>query len=733
MPSFSASTCLSYTGTTTLTDPIRIFSNLNDITPFTSVTLNQITSCPLVLTGIPDGTTTIRLKSADNYCCDIVLTCNDLCTTCDLAFDVYSTNLISRLVAGNLTGSCDNNITQYKINWFKDGETTPIFASGSGNEFLPYNYTHPLTGTTSPLVYSGIYTPVIDRVKINGLNYSYTGGAGFIQANLDCFNSSQIEVEAFNCSNGSGTSDLPQYTHRVQFSGASAGVAPLPLTSTFNLDPTTDYFAWKFQAAGITDSLIIRFHSLSYPNPIILEYWTVGSNGNVTSAELTTFPKSANTSSFLSKVTSLTALTRNFDDYLTLEVIPNQFNTQTTWDFYFTCLDTFVCSSCLDNYLNTPYKIKKSTVSVGSPDSCGKRTLSYQLSGCTSNEINNSDIGEYTFTNIGANVFNSANNISTDNITSLFTKSEVYYTGSTSCGTAGQGTTLLCSFPPNTNTIGFKKSTPGGIGLIEMTFSNLTDLNAYVSSYNSRKVGWVNDPTDLNYYRYARLAIPDTTGSEQCGDGSGTLFYGIHYSSVMTTGGGPGNYTLTMTMPTITNSMAPFGPCDVGCDGAPNTIVTAVNLESTGTSNNTAGFLISNTGSRYQAPFYQNQYVNYSVQLAKYSGSTSPGLLVINNSLNSTVPFSGNSAPYVQIPSLSSQTCDFSSVGEIVNTGTQSQRKNIYVYDYKLVILNPPDLTAFSIKANTIANGVITSANYPVTALTYSGGTVTYFDPDYTF
>ena len=115
MPSFSASTCLSYTGTTTLTDPIRIFSNLNDITPFTSVTLIQITSCPLVLTGIPDGTTTIRLKSADNYCCDIVLTCNDLCTTCDLAFDVYSTNLISRLVAGNLTGSCDNFISDYKI------------------------------------------------------------------------------------------------------------------------------------------------------------------------------------------------------------------------------------------------------------------------------------------------------------------------------------------------------------------------------------------------------------------------------------------------------------------------------------------------------------------------------------------------------------------------------------------------------------------------------------------
>lgn len=731
--SFSASTCLSYTGTTNLTDPIRIFSNLNNIVPFTSVTLNQITSCPLVLTGIPDGTTTIRLKSENNYCCDITLTCNDLCTTCDLAFDVYSTELISRIVAGNLTGSCDNNITQYRINWYRDGGLTPVFTSGFGTDFIPYNYTHPLTGTTSPLQLSGLYTPVIDRVKINGLNYSYTGGAGFIQANLDCFNSSQIEVLPFNCSNGSGTSDLPQYTHRVQFSGASAGVTPLTLTSTFDLDSTTNYFAWKFQGVGVTDTLKISFSGSSYPNPIILEYWTVGSTGNVTNAGLTTLPKSASTSSFLSKVTSLTELTRNFNDYLILEVTPNQFNTQTTWDFYFTCLDTFTCTGCTTNYLNTPYKIKKSTISVGSPDSCGKRTLVYYISGCTYNEIYNSDIGEYMFTNIGYSVFTSQANLETDNSTSLRNVSEQYYTGNTQCGVNGGGNTIVCNFPPNTNTIGFKKSTPGGIGLIEMTFSNLSDLAVFKSSYDTRKVGWDSDPTNLNYYRYAVLGIPNATGSQPCGDTVGTLSYGIHFSSVMTTGGTAPNYTLTMTMPTITNSTSPYGSCEVNCNDSVNSLVAAVNLQSTGTTNNTAGYLISNTGSRYTFPFYQTQYVNYSVATGKYTGSSQTGYLVINNSLNSTVPFSGNSAPYVQIPSLSSQTCDFSSVGELVNTGLQTQAKYIYIYDYKLVMINPPDLTAFSIKTNPTVNGIRTSTNYSVTALTYSGGTVTYFDPLYTF
>ena len=62
--SFSASTCLSYTGTTTLTNPISIYSDSDSyLSPFTAITLSQITSgnCPLVLTGIPNGTTTIRL------------------------------------------------------------------------------------------------------------------------------------------------------------------------------------------------------------------------------------------------------------------------------------------------------------------------------------------------------------------------------------------------------------------------------------------------------------------------------------------------------------------------------------------------------------------------------------------------------------------------------------------------------------------------------------------------
>ena len=266
-----------------------------------------------------------------------------------------------------------------------------------------------------------------------------------------------------------------------------------------------------------------------------------------------------------------------------------------------------------------------------------------------------------------------------------------------------------------------------------MTFSDLTDLSAFKSSYDTRKVGWINDPTNLNYYRYALLGIPNATGSQPCGDPGGMTGYGIHFSSVMTTGGTAPNYTLTMTMPTITNSLAPYSLCEVGCNTVPQQIVTNVNIQSTGTSNNTSGFIISNTGSRYTFPFYGTEYVTYDVQSGKYTGGTLNGTLIVNNSLNSTIPFSGNNSPYVQIPSLSSQTCDFSSVGELVDSGNQSQRKNIYAYNYRIEILNPPDLTAFSIKTNQIVNGARTTQNFPITALTYSGGTVTYDDPLYTY
>jgi hypothetical protein len=730
--SFSASTCLTNSGTISLGNLFNIYSNVGGyITPFqTNITYSQLfNNCPYIMGNVPDGTTSIKIINTETKCCSTIeLLSNNLCTTCDLAFDEYETSNIGVIVAGELTGSCDTNITDYRIIWYGPNSSTNIaFTSGFGDEFLPRDFTHPLTGIYSPMQPSGTYIPVIDKVKLNGLNFSQTGGTGFIQSELECFNATTVNIEPFTCDNGTEEGD---YTHRVEFVGAGVGVTPLTLQSTFELDLTTDYFAWKFSGASIPDSLKITFYGSAYSNPIILEYWVVGVE-TLTNVNLTTFPKSATTNYYVSKVTSLTPLSRNIGDYLILEVIPNQNNPQTNWDFYFTCLNTFDCSLCIDSYLNTPYKIKTSTIINLPSGNCGDRTISYKVSGCTDNQIMGSDIGKYMVTTF-SNIYISPNNLLANNDTSLLNIGDTYWTGLTQCGVGGSGFNVICN-PSSTNTIKFEKTINGsGIGTIIMNFSDLSDLTAYKSSYDTRKLssGWVNDPTNILYYQYVELSIPDRNGLEICGDGTPILKYYIHYSSIITTGGTSGNYSMTMPMLTITNQLPTITTCQGNCDGPVNGLVNTVNNTSTGTTNNTVK--ISNTGSRYILPFNYNWQFNYTVSGTKYSGY-SEGTMVINNSLNSTVPFSGNSYPYVQIPSLSAQTCDFSSIGETVYVGYDFQAQNINIYDYVVVMTNPPNLTSFQIKANPIVNGVKTTTNYPDIAVTVVNGVTTYTNPLYTF
>lgn len=730
--SFSASTCLTNTGTIPLGGLFNIYSDVDQyFNAFqTDVTYLELFggNCPYIMGNVPNGTTSIKIIDTLTKCCvTIDINSNDLCTTCDLSFDTYQNNIIGRIVAGELTGSCENEITDYKIFWYGPDSTTNVaFTSGFGSEFAPYDLTHPLTGNNSPTALAGEYIPVIDKIKLNGLDFSQTGGTGYIQAELECFNATTVNVAPFTCDNGTEVGD---YTHRVNFSGASSDVVPLTLQSTFELDPTTNYFAWKFKGFSVPDSLKITFSGSSYDNPIILEYWTIGGQNISSNIGLLTLPKSGQTSEYFSKVTSLTTLTINSGDYLILEVIPNPSNPQTNWDFYFTCLDTFDCSLCLDSYLNTPYKIQTSSISNTSIGSCGQRSIKFNLSGCSNNQILLSDIGKYSLSqiNIASNQFSS---VGTDNTTFLLERNSIVSTGTTSCSWVGSGNNPTCSLS-NSNTIKFEKTIESGIGKINIIFSDLNDLILYKNSYETKKSssGWVNDPTNINYYKYAKLAIPNTSGTQICGDGITSLIFSIHYSSVITTGQTTTEYTLTMPMTTITNQMS-FDTCDQGCAGSLTGIVNEINLSSTGTTNNT--LKITNSGSKYTDPFFQSWGITYNVNPGNYS-NTITGLYRMYNTFNSTIPFSGSSSPYVQIPSLSSQTCDFSSKGTTINPGNSQQYQQVYVYDYKLEITSPPDLTSYTIKVNPIVNGVRTATNYPDIAVTVSSGSITYTNPLYTF
>ena len=731
---FSASTCLTDLGTTLLGGTFNIYSNVDNYTsPFqTNVTYSQLFGplCPYVMGNVPDGTTTIRIIDTLSKCCATIdLLSNDLCTTCDLSFDSYQTNTIGLIVAGELTGSCENDITDYRIIWYGPNSSTNIaFTSGFGSAFLPRDFTHPLVGISSPMQPAGTYIPVIDKVKLNGLNYSQTGGTGYIQAELECFNATTVNVQPFTCDNGTVSGD---YTHQVNFDGAAAGTTPLTLNSTFELEPTTNYFSWKFKAEGITDSLKITYYGSAYSNPVILEYWTIGNQNNTTNVNLLTFPKSGQTNAFFSKVTSLTSLTRSPGDYLILEVIPNQNNTQTKWNFYFTCMDSFDCNLCLFDYLNTPYKIKSTSI-TGITGSCSSITVGFDVSGCTSNSIFNSDIYKYQSTEL-AGIAGTRFNTTVYSSTGIIPRvANLLDWNETSCNIPYDVNAYppVCSLP-NTNTIKFKKENtgPSGQGVIKMEFSSLSDLIHYKSSYDMLLPfsGTPSNPADPNYYRFFVLYIPkNTTPSTNCGDGTTILNYFLHYSSVVTTGTTVGGvYTLNITMPTISDGLPPFDPCDLNCQTYTDNIVSSINQSSTGATN--VEDFTTNTGSKYVRPFGQSRKLSIGVPTVK-SATTVDGVYYLNTFLNSTVPFSGSSSPYTQIPSLSAVTCNnFASIGQLSGSW-----QTVYTYSYKVELTDQTNVKSFRILASPIVNGTINGIYSDVVA-TVDDGSLMYANPSYTF
>ena len=128
--SFSASTCLTYTGNTPLGATLYFYSDFDSFTsPFGSVATNLIVggNCPYIITGIPDGATIIRLKDYTSGCCvDIPIQSSDLCIVCNLQFDVLSATTVSQIVAGNLLTTCEDQVTDYVVYWYGPNSSTNV-------------------------------------------------------------------------------------------------------------------------------------------------------------------------------------------------------------------------------------------------------------------------------------------------------------------------------------------------------------------------------------------------------------------------------------------------------------------------------------------------------------------------------------------------------------------------------------------------------------------------------
>jgi hypothetical protein len=714
---FSAEICITNTGNTQLGPVLYVYSDLDFYeTPFSTNLLTEdlIGVCPYVLDNIPDGTLIVLLKDISNGCC-IYISLEptiDLCTICDLGFNVYSANTVSVITAGNLTGSCEDNITDYVVNWYGPDSSTEIqFTSGSGTTFS-YDWTHPLTGTSSVFAPAGVYTPKIESVILNGVLLQEDFGAL-----SDCF--SAVTVEAFNCSNGNNTnpifSTLSAYSHVIQFNNQSQGNVPPNLSAVFELSANTNFLAFAFQGVSVPDAIKFLFSGSSYSTPLVLEYIKVGSELTISNLDANSFPKSADTSGFFSKVLNLQdTVTVLPGDYLIIEIETDPINPNTDWRLYLKCLETFDCSKCIDT---TPYKILLSSI-TGLTGSCGDINIQLALTGCTTSQNNSDDVFKY-FMNPGTSGLYS-NFLNTGGV---ITTPDLFF-NSFACTTLAQppgfGALLTCF--SGSSQIGFRTYQPNSTSrIIEFKFQNVVDFNAYYNNFlDAMQYSGSSDSTNVNYYTRLILNVPTPEGSTPCGDSTTNRFYNLHPQTLSfqtgTTIENPYNYTFVITAVTITNNTS-YTECDLGClDARILPAVSQINNTVTDSNNNFTG--TTTVSSRYVYP------INFII---RFTGQTSslPAVLY-NNSINFSVyanqTYVASGTPLQNITTLSATTCDFSPYmyqGNNIGYTGWFQSTNQYIIE----LTNPSDVRDFRIMASEITNGQPSNL-YNVLAYGFSGGSV---------
>lgn len=728
---FSSSICLTNIGTLPLGSNVNIYSNTDNYSvPFqTNILLSLLTSnCPYILTNIPDGTTQIKFEDTVSHCCyNLTLTDNNLCNLFGIQLSGFSSTTISQIIAGVLVSSVGANITDYIIDWYgPDDNTTISFTSGYGTEFnnVPYQQTHPFTRISLP----GYYVPMIRQIRINGINYSITGGTGFVQANIDCLENQTVEVFPSTCS---GNREEPVYLYpsynNYYFSNTAANnTPPESLSMGYDLDINTTHFAWQFRAYSVSDTIKITFYGDNYSTPIVLEYYTVGLDYTDTNVSVT--PKTIKSyGGFFKKVTNISKFLRSENDYLTIEVTANPTISRTNWEVYFKCLTSFDCSTCIDSLAF--YKFIDSSVSLTSVG-CNIYRLESKLSGCTDSVLRSSDV--YKYLTDSSQIEGSLNSefygfCSTPNGQIDFNSS--IGSGSTFCTyyTVCTSNYSSCSQQPYTcdgssgGFISFNKTnaTVGGPGNIYMEFQYLSDLKLYYQSYLDNVLnyglGTPFDNTNIDYYRFFSLVIPIIPSNDPnrtcAADVGNVAQYSIHTSSVVTTGITGNFYYLNITMPLMSLGIS-FDACDLGCLDNANSAIDAVNGHSI-SSQNQYNFY-SNVGAKKLNPI--SNYVKLVEVTSGPSLYQQSSFLRLTDLVNDTIPMSGNN--YTIIPSLSAQTCNLSSYLESgIYLGVTRYTKLAWTYSTTVTILNNYEIYVFD--TATFLNVLIFQYNLNTNTLLY--------------
>jgi len=745
---FSASTCIDSTSASL--GPFNIYLDNSYSTPFSSATLTQLTNCPFVIV-VPTGTTTLYFKDTiKNFCFTTPIQDNNICSNCKLGLSNYSATTTSRLYCGFLTGSCQN-ITDYVIHWYGPNDTTTLAKrTGFGSVFqTEYDILHPFLGTSSIPLPEGIYTPVIQKVIVSGLTFSNTGGTGNVLFSGSCLPTTN--VQPLTCLNRTNTRTeywLSGYNHNLKFSSTSQG-APQSVSSTYVISANTKFIAWRFQGKSIPDTFKLSFSGSNYGGNILgLDNFVIGTSGNTNSFIPSLISKSATTPNYFTKITCLTGLTVNNGDKIIIDVIPAQSNTD--WDLFMTCLDSYNCNSCL--YTN-PYKIIGSTI-TGITGSC-QTYVKFSVSACSLNTLYNEDYFKYynvpdsggyvpyqiiertLSPNNGSTWYNI---YSTDSNNQLpYNSNPLFYYNSKECTNTYIYTPLgqsLCQTDINDTRYNKTQLTDGtNRGVFGVTGSSTvisTYYNSWVSAINySNGLGYSTNNTNLGYYRFFYMQFPSNPHPHNCGDGSNKTSLQIHPSSTVLTGTtSTGNYFFNITANTITSAYT-ISNCDINCSARINTVL-GVNSISTGTTTAYNQYFSANTSFGWYGIYYSNPFETLwfvTASTTTFSAQTIGLIAQTNEWSTNTYPYSGTS-PSI-IPSYSGTVCNYKNLGRKLSTYGSSYNES-YLCLYTILFPNSADTRNFEIWSAPIVNySANTNFNNAILAYRYSGGNITYSSSTY--
>jgi hypothetical protein len=716
------------------TTGFSIYSNLDlnsplvQNIPYTSLFESPLGTCPFNLTNIPEGTdylivvdqcnTSINVSSIfapENInagsitinCCYAIINLNptplSICDECNLSFDTFSTSTVGRIIAGNLSSTC-GVITDYTIGWYRNGSTTPTFISGIGTT-LSYNFSHPLVGDSSPMVLDGSWIGIIHDIIINGITYSSV--AGVLGGNplpfTSCFDT--MVVAPFTCANGQNP---PPYSHQISFTAQGNNATPPPISATYALSSSTNYFAYRFDGFDIFDELEIKFISGNpngtnnpslYSQPIWLEKAQIGSSvlssniGTLSNISNNTYPKKIK-NSFFKRIFTLTNISRSLNDSLEINILPNPTNPQTSWRLQMQCLDTFNCNDCRNDPF-TKVKIKSFNINK---ECCKKQELITTIS-CSCNIINNdiwSNSPNYNGYTLGTS---DLPRIFTNN--STFNDSSGFFntTSSNGCyGPQSQYYSSLCSIPTPNSTISYHKS----IGMVSMSFNNEIDYLHYKNALETALFllnitqGVTNfnfNPTDPQYYSGIGINLP--TSNIPCGDGSYFQHFQIHPLSNISYIETPINnyWAIKISLLNITNQITP-NTCN-NCFNAAASQVSSFNL-----SYFNFNFDSINTyGNKRQSPFSVNYIGDISfppISPGAYWGSGVFRRDMPYYSWN-TLPFISSSNGWANLTALNSNPCPSlvsSSMPSSLNSPASSTGNGYTNYGYESYYLTRyPNIT----------------------------------------